>query len=106
VFTDDQGQVVAPAQIAGSTVTLPPVRTYAFHVDEAIESAIRDLLKDAGDGHGATRLVAHVDESGQIAIGVLVGHRVSEHFKVAGWGEWKPGHGSEAGAEIKIEWAP
>ena len=106
MFTDDQGQPVAPAQIAGATVALPPERTYAFHVDAAIDQAIQDLLKDAGDGHGAARLVAQVDQTGQISLGVLIGHRVSDRFKVAGWGEVRPGKGASAGAVAKIEWAP
>jgi len=63
-------------------------------------------LAEAGSGHGAARLVAHVDADGQIAIGVIVGHKVSEHITVAGWGEWKPGQGAEAGAEARINWAP
>ncbi len=106
MFLDDENEPVASTQMPGSTVQLPPSRTYAFHVDEAVEAAIRDLLKDAGDGHGAAQLVAHVNESGELAIGVLVGHRVSGKFKVAGWGEWSPTKGAEAGAVAKIEWAP
>lgn len=105
MLIDEQGQTVAAADVAGSTVVLPE-KTYAFHLDAAVEQAVKELLAEAGDGQGAAQLVVHVDEQGQLAVGVLVGHRVSQHLKVMGWGEWRPGVGADAGAAAKISWAP